>query len=117
MLGLSRLAYSLATNRQIPSAVGRLHPTRATPYVVIVIAAVLAAALALTKDLEFLVGIYAFGALLAFTLAHASIVVLRFTEPTRRRPYRMPANVTVAEARCRCPPCSGRWSRGSRGSP
>ena len=25
MLGLSRLAYSLATNRQIPSAVGRLH--------------------------------------------------------------------------------------------
>ena len=33
MLGLSRLAYSLATNRQIPSPVGRLHPTRATPYV------------------------------------------------------------------------------------
>jgi APA family basic amino acid/polyamine antiporter len=25
MLGLARLAYSLATNRQIPSAVGRLH--------------------------------------------------------------------------------------------
>ena len=42
MLGLSRLAYSLATNRQIPSALGRLHPTRSTPYVLIVIAAVLA---------------------------------------------------------------------------
>ena len=27
MLGLSRLAYSLATNRQIPSLVGRLHST------------------------------------------------------------------------------------------
>jgi APA family basic amino acid/polyamine antiporter len=94
MLGLSRLAYSLATNRQIPSAVGRLHPTRATPYVVIVIAAVLAAALALTKDLEFLVGIYAFGALLAFTLAHASIVVLRYREPDRKRPYTMPFNVS-----------------------
>ena len=26
MLGLSRLAYSLSTNRQIPSALGRLHP-------------------------------------------------------------------------------------------
>ena len=93
MLGLSRLAYSLATNRQIPSALGRLHPTRATPYVVIVIAAVLAGALALTKDLEFLVGIYAFGALLAFTLAHASIVVLRVREPARDRPYRIPFNV------------------------
>ena len=93
MLGLSRLAYSLATNRQIPSAVGRLHPTRATPFVVIAIAAVLAAALALSKDLEFLVGIYAFGALLAFTIAHVSIIRLRITEPDRPRPYRMPFNV------------------------
>jgi len=93
MLGLSRLAYSLGTNRQIPSAVGRLHPTRATPYVVIAIAAVLAGALTLSKDLEFLVGIYAFGALLAFTIAHAAVVRLRFSEPDRRRPYRMPLNV------------------------
>jgi APA family basic amino acid/polyamine antiporter len=93
MLGLSRLAYSLGTNRQIPSLVGRLHPTRATPYVVIVIAATLAGALAMTKDLEFLVGIYAFGALLAFTLAHAAIVVSRYKEPDRPRPYRMPFNV------------------------
>ena len=52
MLGLSRLAYSLSTNRQIPSAVGRLHPTRATPYVVISIAALLAAALTVPQDLE-----------------------------------------------------------------
>lgn len=93
MLGLSRLAYSLATNRQIPSAVGALHPTRATPYVVIAVAAVLAGALALSKDLEFLVSIYAFGALLAFTLAHASIVVSRYKEPDRMRPYTMPFNV------------------------
>jgi APA family basic amino acid/polyamine antiporter len=42
MLGLSRLSYSLATNRQIPSLVGRLHPKRATPVVAIATAAVLA---------------------------------------------------------------------------
>ena len=36
MMGLSRLAYSLSTNRQIPSAVGRLHSTRSTPFVVII---------------------------------------------------------------------------------
>ena len=95
MLGLSRLAYSLGTNRQIPSAVGRLHPTRATPFVVIAIAAVLAGALTLSKDIEFLVGIYAFGALLAFTIAHLSIVVLRAREPDKARPYRMPFNVRV----------------------
>src|SRR3954467_6420353 len=95
MLGLSRLAYSLATNRQIPSAVGRLHPTRSTPYVVIAIASVLAIALVIPEDLEFLVGIYAFGALLAFSIAHLSVVRSRFLEPDRRRPYVMPLNVRV----------------------
>lgn len=93
MLGLSRLAYSLATNRQIPSALGRLHPERSTPYVLIAIAAVLAAALAIPDDLEFLVGIYAFGAMLAFTIAHLSICVLRVSEPDRPRPYKMPFSI------------------------
>ncbi len=95
MLGLSRLAYSLATNRQIPSAVGRLHPTRSTPVVVIVVAALLAGALVLPEDLNFLVGIFAFGVLLGLTIAHLSICVLRYREPDRDRPYRIPLSVRV----------------------
>ena len=93
MLGLSRLAYSLSTNRQIPSALGRLHPTRSTPYMLIAIAAAMAGALIFPEDLELLVGIYAFGALLGLTIAHMSIVVLRVKEPDARRPYRMPLSV------------------------
>lgn len=93
MLGLSRLAYQLGTNRQIPGIVGRLHPTRSTPYVVIAIAALLSAMLVIPRDLDFLVGIYAFGATLAFTIAHLSVVRLRYSEPQRRRPYRMPLTV------------------------
>lgn len=112
MLGLSRLAYSLATNRQIPSLVGRLHPTRATPYVVIAIAATLAGALALTKDIEFLVGIYAFGALLAFTIAHASIIASRYKEPSRMRPYRMPLNVDFRGASLPLPAVIGAVASG-----
>ena len=95
MLGLSRLAYSLATNRQIPSAMGRLHPRYATPYVGIALAAVLASALIVPRDLEFLVGIYAFGAMLAFFLAHVSICVLRYRETDRERPYRVPLSVRI----------------------
>ncbi len=95
MLGLSRLAYALSTNRQIPSALGRLHARRSTPYVVISIAAVVAALLTLPADLEFLVGIFAFGALLGLTIAHLSIVVLRYREPDRPRPYRMPLSIRV----------------------
>jgi basic amino acid/polyamine antiporter, APA family len=95
MLGLARLAYSLSTNRQIPSGLGRLHPVRSTPYVLIILAGVFAAALAATENLDFLVGIYAVGATLAFTIAHLSICRLRYTEPDRDRPYRIPLSITV----------------------
>ena len=95
MLGLSRLAYSLSTNRQIPSGLGRLHPQRSTPYVLIILAGVIAAGLVAPENLDFLVGIYAFGAMLAFTIAHLSICRLRYTEPDRDRPYRVPLSISV----------------------
>ncbi|HEY2767272.1 MAG TPA: amino acid permease [Solirubrobacteraceae bacterium] len=95
MLGLSRLAYSLSTNRQIPSGLGRLHSKYSTPYVLIVLAGLLAAALVVPENLDFLVGIYAFGAVLAFTIAHLSVWRLRYSEPDRKRPFKMPLSVNV----------------------
>ena len=95
MLGLSRLAYSLATNRQIPTALGRLHPRYSTPWVVIAVAAVLAIGLVASSDIRFLAGIFAFGAMLAFTMAHVSVIVLRFREPDRRVAFRIPLSVRV----------------------
>ena len=97
MLGLSRLAYSLATNRQIPSALGRLHPTRSTPFVVIGIAAVLAGALVAPEDLDFLVGIYAFGAL---ARVHDRAPLDPQAALQRARPHRAPTG-------CRCRSRSG----------
>ena len=117
MLGLSRLAYSLSTNRQIPSGLGRLHPQRSTPYVLIILAGVLAAALVAPENLDFLVGIYAFGAMLAFTIAHLSICRLRYSEPDRDRPYRVPLSVGCAAASCRCRRSSARWSAAPAGWP
>jgi basic amino acid/polyamine antiporter, APA family len=90
MLGLSRLAYSLATNRQIPSAVGKLHGDPAAPFVAILIAAALSFVLVLTMNLKLLAGIFAYGATLAFTIAHISIIALRFREPEFERPFRVP---------------------------
>jgi APA family basic amino acid/polyamine antiporter len=95
MLGIGRLAYSLGTNRQIPSLVSRLDATRGTPYVAITVAAVVAFALSCSADAEWLAGIFAFGATLAFTLAHLSVVVLRYREPDRKRPFRVPLNVRI----------------------
>src|SRR4051812_12080314 len=81
MLGLSRLSYSLATNGQIPAGVGKLHREHATPYMAIIGASVLAFVLELSNDIEFLAGILAFCGLLAFSVPHVALVVLRFPAP------------------------------------
>ena len=95
MLGLSRHIYVLATNRQIPSWAGKLERTYSTPYIAIAIAAVLALALAIPGDIRFLARVYAFGALLAVTIAQISIVRLRVVEPDLERPYRVPLNLRL----------------------
>jgi APA family basic amino acid/polyamine antiporter len=95
MLGVSRTGYSLATNRHIPSAIGRLSGRWGTPWLVIAAAAVIAAGLVLPQNLYFLVGIYAFGALVAFMIAHVSVIALRFREPTRDEDYRVPFSVRL----------------------
>jgi APA family basic amino acid/polyamine antiporter len=95
MLGLARLAYSLATNRQIPSAVGRLQSRRGTPYVAISLAALIAFAFALPRDLDFLAGVFAFGAMISFAIAHLSVIVLRFREAGRPSAFRVPLSIRV----------------------
>ncbi|MDP9376486.1 MAG: amino acid permease [Actinomycetota bacterium] len=94
-LGLSRLGYSLALNRQIPSSLGRLHPRFATPSVLITCGAVLAIVLLLPADLDFLAGLYAFGATISFMLVHLGVLVLRRREPGRDRPFKIPLNVRL----------------------
>jgi len=95
MLGLSRHVYVLATNRQIPSSAGKLEKNYSTPYIAIGIAAVLALVLAIPGNIRFLASVYAFGALLAVTIAQVSIVRLRITEPDLERPYRVPWNIRI----------------------
>ena len=107
MLGLSRLGYSLATNRQIPSLVGYLHPRFGTPVVIIVTGAVLAVVLLIPADLEFLLGISAFGATIAFTLVCAGVCRLRWKEPDRDRPYRVPFNVRIGRGSLPLPSALG----------
>ncbi len=90
MLGVSRHIYTLAINRQIPSWLGKLERRSATPYVAITICGLIALGLVIPTDVKLLAGIYAFGATLAITIAHLSIIRLRVTEPDRPRPFRIP---------------------------
>jgi APA family basic amino acid/polyamine antiporter len=90
MLGVSRHTYTLAINRQIPSWLGKLERRRATPYVAITICGLIALGLVIPTDIKVLAGLYAFGATLAITIAHLSIIRLRVKMPDAKRPFRIP---------------------------
>ena len=93
MLGVSRHIYTLAINRQIPSWLGKLNAKYATPHVAIAISGLIAIGLVVPTDVKLLAGIYAFGATLAITIAHVSIIRLRITDPDRVRPFHVPWSV------------------------
>ena len=95
MLGLSRHVYTLATNRQIPSWLGKLGRRTRTPYIAIWVAAVIALGLLIPTDVNALAGLYAFGITLAVAIAHVSVIRLRYADPERERPYRVPFNVPL----------------------
>jgi APA family basic amino acid/polyamine antiporter len=98
MLGVSRHTYTLAINRQIPSWLGKLDRKHSTPYVAITICGLIALGLVIPTNIKILAGLYAFGATLAITIAHLSIIRLRVTMPDKTRPFRIPWGMAWGQA-------------------
>ncbi|HEY5333635.1 MAG TPA: universal stress protein, partial [Solirubrobacterales bacterium] len=98
MLGVSRHTYTLAINRQIPSWLGKLGRKHSTPYVAITICGLIALGLVIPTNIKILAGLYAFGATLAITIAHLSIIRLRVTMPDKKRPFRIPWGMAWGQA-------------------
>jgi APA family basic amino acid/polyamine antiporter len=96
LIGVSRLTYSMGQHRQLPERLRQLHPRFRTPYVAILVFGLIACLTILPGQAEFLGTVYAFGAMLSFTIAHLAVIALRVREPDRERPYRMPGTVTIA---------------------
>jgi APA family basic amino acid/polyamine antiporter len=95
IIGVSRLVYSMGIHRQMPDGLRRLHPRFRTPWIGILVFAGFAILVVLPGQEAFLGSIYSFGALLSFTMAHASVFRLRGRFPDFPRSYRGPGNVRV----------------------
>jgi APA family basic amino acid/polyamine antiporter len=95
LIGVSRLTYSMGQHRQLPERLRQLHPKFRTPYIAIIVFGAVAALTIVPGKATFLGTVYAFGAMLSFTIAHVSVVALRLKEPDRERPYRMPGTIRV----------------------
>jgi APA family basic amino acid/polyamine antiporter len=93
IIGVSRVTYSMSSQRLIPKALQWIHPTFRTPWVSIIIFSIAAIILASFGDMFFLGELYAFGALSAYLIANLSLVKLRFIEPDLPRPFKIPLNI------------------------
>jgi APA family basic amino acid/polyamine antiporter len=92
VIGASRITYAMASYRQLPELFRRLHPRFKTPWLsLVVFAGLISIAVLLPGQTTFLGDMYAFGAMLSFTIAHVSVIALRMhsrddTEAFRIRP-------------------------------
>jgi APA family basic amino acid/polyamine antiporter len=96
IIGVSRLVYSMGLHRQVPDGLRRLHPRFRTPWIGILLFGAVACVTLLPGQAVFLGNVYAFGAMLSFTIAHLSVIRLRLRQPDRPRPYRGPGTLRIA---------------------
>ena len=96
VIGASRITYAMSSYRQLPEVFRRLHPQFRTPWISLVIFAGAFPILAmLPGQTDFLGTMYAFGATLSFTVAHASIVALRYRRRGEELVFRAAPNLRV----------------------
>src|SRR5947199_6633507 len=96
IIGVSRLVYSMGLHRQVPDGLRQLHPRFRTPWIGILVFGGIACITLIPGQADFLGNMYAFGAMLSFTIAHLSVIRLRMTRPDAPRPYRGPGTLRVA---------------------
>jgi len=92
LIGVSRLTYSMGQHRQLPEGLRQVHPRYRTPYIAIVIFAIVAIVTLLPGQTEFLATMYSFGAMLSFTIAHLAVIQLRRKQGDAERPWKPPFN-------------------------
>ncbi len=92
LIGVSRLTYSMGQHRQLPEGLRQVHPKYRTPYIAIMIFAVVAIITLLPGQTDFLATMYSFGAMLSFTIAHVAVIQLRRRHPDAERTWKPPFN-------------------------
>ena len=97
VIGASRITYAMASYQQLPGVFRHVHSRFKTPWVALVVfAGIVSIATLLPGQVDFLGTMYSFGAMLSFTIAHVSIVVLRYRRRDEELLFRGRPNLRVA---------------------
>jgi APA family basic amino acid/polyamine antiporter len=101
--GQPRIFMAMARDGLLPGWAAKIHPRFRTPHVTTVITGLLVAAGALVADENEIYDLTNIGTLFAFALVCIGVLVLRYKDPSRPRPFRVPyvwLVTTVGAAAC-----------------
>ncbi len=89
-LGQPRIFFSMARDGLLPETFARVHPRFKTPHITTIMTGALVGLVAGLANIEEMVDLTNIGTLFAFILVCIGIPILRFTDPDRPRPFRVP---------------------------
>lgn len=93
LIATSRMAFSMARDREIHDALAKVLPRRNTPWLAALLACGMAAALLPIGSVKMLAELSSFSALLAFLSVNAVLIALRYRLPDHKRPFRVPGAI------------------------
>jgi APA family basic amino acid/polyamine antiporter len=88
--GQPRIFFSMARDGLLPPSFARIHPKYRTPHITTIWTGVVVAVLAAVANLDVFVELTNIGTLFAFVLVCAGVLILRYRDPERPRPFRTP---------------------------
>ncbi|MEW5765871.1 MAG: amino acid permease [Acidobacteriota bacterium] len=89
-LGQPRIFFSMARDGLLPPAFARVHPRYKTPHVTTLLSGLFVGGTACFASLDEMADLCNIGTLSAFFIVCAGILVLRYRDPLRPRPFRTP---------------------------
>ncbi|MDQ3314109.1 MAG: amino acid permease [Verrucomicrobiota bacterium] len=89
-LGQPRIFMAMARDGLLPTYFARLHAKYRTPYITTIWTGVAVGGVAMLTDIGSLADLTNIGTLFAFSLVCIGVIILRKTDPDRRRPFRVP---------------------------
>jgi basic amino acid/polyamine antiporter, APA family len=89
-LGQPRIFFSMARDGLLPPVFAKVHPKFKTPHVTTILTGVVVGGFAAVMSIDEMVDLTNIGTLFAFVLVCVGIIILRYKEPDRHRPFKVP---------------------------